>query len=502
MRTFSLLFLTLISSLIFGQKEAYSFVYGNCEPTMNNCEGTNGTAVIRFNNDSIVSIDRLSFHSSFQVISTCISNKEGRLLMASNQKYVYDSSGVVILDFLANDTIDSLLSYRQSVYFLKLNDETDIYYLLNEKTVRITPPLNNPLMSNRTKSFYLSKIKVNEAGFQILSTDTIFRNDTLLGGGMHACRHANGRDWWIFKGTFNQKKYLRGLLTPNSLNFDLYEGPGPNIFQNSCRNQFSADGTKLFHYITTSFRKMQIYDFDRCAGELSNFREIDFSPFIPYPPSDFNPFVLSPDGSKIYMGRSNPTSVFSYQTIQIDVETENMTIVNDSTFVPCLTPNLKWIISGHQTTPPLQIDKLSVITQPNEDGISCNLIEGLYNLPIDGFNLEPIEFANHLLGPIDNTSCDTLGLNQDYTWLPKVKEVSFVIYPNPSSNMLNIKTNLKGTLKLSILDITGKLVFCKTESKNSFILENEIKHLSSGLYSVTIQNGFNMLSAKWVKEQE
>jgi len=496
-----LFFILLLSgNTLLAQREAYSWIYGNCEPDENSCQGVYGTAIIKFNDDSIESIRRVNFPGSFRFHALSISNSDGDLIMASNQDYVYDSIGNVIIDFFTNDSTQMLTSSRQTALFLKLNDSTDFYYFLNFKGTQwiATPP--NILLNNRTVLHYLSKIKVNESGYEIMNLDTFYRNDTILNSGIQACRHANGRDWWIFSSTFNQKQYLRGLLTPYGLNFEIYDGPGPDAFQNSGQNHFSSDGTKLFHYITTSFRKMQIYDFDRCTGELSNFREMNFSNYIPFPPYDFTPFVLSPDASKIYMGRSNPGPEYSYQNIQVDVETGQMTVVGDTVFVPCLTPNLKWVVTGYHAVPFTLVNKLNVYTSPNELGQECGRIKDLYSLFIDGFRTEPIEYANHLLGPIDGSSCDTLGLN-DETAIKKIEQFSFNVFPNPGKEEINFATDLPMPVKLIIRDSQGKTVIENTFNQKLFSISTGLSELNAGIYFVELQNQSKQvrLVKKWMK---
>jgi len=492
--------LTLISNITIAQKEAYSWIWGYCDSTVNSCNGLYGTAIMRFNNDSIASIDTVSFPSPFKRFSTSISDSAGNFLMAFNQKYLFDKNGNVLLEY---DTASygSMRIFRQSALFFKLKDNTNFYYLISDNIERIDTPFGQPRLNHRTKEIYLTKIKIESTIPTIISIDTLIRNDTISGGCYHACRHANGRDWWIFRSTYNQQQYLRGLLTPYSIDFDVYTCPGPNLFQQGGRNQFSSDGSKLFHYIPVETRKMQIYDFDRCTGELSNFREIDFSSFIPYPPYDFTPFVLSPDASKIYMGRSNPTEVYSYQNIQVDVETNQMSVVADSVFVPILTPNLKWVVSGYQEVPWTPLDKLNVFTQPNELGNASGSLKDLYSLPLGGFFVEQPEYANHLLGPIDGSSCDTLGLDQDYTWLPKVPEVSFVIYPNPGQSELNFRTDMPLPINLTITDAQGKLVLQQQFNKSSFTLSSEIAALQQGIYFVELRNNEKGIRAskKWMK---
>ena len=494
-----LIVLTFTMNTLLAQREAYSWIYGNCDTT-NNCEGVYGTAIIKFNDDSIESIRRVDFPVPFGFLSSCISDKNGNFLLANSKHIIYDSLGNTLLDLETNDFNNLQLGYqRHSALFFKLREEANDYYFVNIKVAWIDS-VENPLLNHKIARIYCSKIRVDDNGYNVIKVDTLLRNDTILGSGIQACRHANGRDWWILSSTWNQKQYLRGLLTPYGLNFEVYNGPGPDAFQNSGRNQFSADGTKLFHYITTTFRKMQIYDFDRCTGELSNFREMDFSDYIPYPPYDFTPYVLSPDASKIYMGRSNPGPEFSYQNIQVDVETGQMTVAADSVYVPCLTPNLKWVVSGYQEVPFTLINKLNVFTQPNELGDNNGRIKDLYSLFIDGFRTEPIEYANHLLGPIDGSSCDTLGLD-DETSIKKLDQFSFNLFPNPGNEIIHFTTDLPLPLKLTIRDNQGRIVINETKNQKSFLVQDGIAELNTGIYFVELQSlkKPNRLVRKWMK---
>jgi hypothetical protein len=499
MRFLSILIFVLVSSTSIAQKEAFSWIWGYCDSTENSCTGLNGTAIMRFNNDSIASIDTVSFPAPFSRFSTSISDSAGNFLMAFNQKYLFDKNGNVLLEYDTSN-YGSIWFARQSALFFKFKDTTNIYTLLTEDVEIFDGPITQPLLNNRTKAILITRIKVDSTGYEIISIDTLLRNDSLQGGCYHACRHANGRDWWIFKSTFNQKQFLRGLLTPHSFDFVIYDSPAQSMFQKGGRNQFSSDGTKFFHYIELDTRKMQIYDFDRCTGELSNFREIDFSPFIPFPPYDFTPFVLSPDASKIYMGRSNPGEEYSYQNIQIDVASQQMTLVADSVFVPMLTPNNKWVVSGYQEIPWTPLDKLNVFTQPNNTGNNIGRIKDLYNLPLGGFFVEQPEWANHLLGPIDGTICDSLGLN-DETGIKKIETFNFILFPNPGTNELNFKTDLPLPVKLIIRDSQGKLVFENVFLNRAFIVSDELEMLKSGIYYVELQNEKTQtrLSRKWMK---
>jgi hypothetical protein len=141
---------------------------------------------------------------------------------------------------------------------------------------------------------------------------------------------------------------------------------------------------------------------------------------------------------------------------------------------------------------------ISVLNEPNEY-TEANLDTFAYVMPTWGYLRVPHNWANHMLGPVDGSICDTLGLDQDYTWLPKVEEETFLVFPNPSSGALNVRSSLKGALTFSITDLTGKTVFQNIPASGNFALEQELKNLSAGLYYLSLQNEHKRLSKKWMK---
>ena len=60
------------------------------------------------------------------------------------------------------------------------------------------------------------------------------------------------------------------------------------------------------------------------------------------------------------------------------------------------------------------------------------------------------------------------------------------MYPNPSSGMLNIKTNIKDA-ELSIVDLSGRLIqYQKLEKYHTSL---DVKHIRDGFYIVRVFNG-------------
>jgi hypothetical protein len=146
---------------------------------------------------------------------------------------------------------------------------------------------------------------------------------------------------WSKKNT-----YLRGLLDPYNFEFEPYYTSSDSAYTSFQWASFSSDGSKYVHWFGGHIRELQVFDFDRCTGELSNLQTFDFGGVISNDGFiDFTPFSLSPDGSKIYMVRSNVQLVVS-QNFQFDLGTETLTVISDSLGVFSLTPNLKTNDSG------------------------------------------------------------------------------------------------------------------------------------------------------------
>ena len=103
----------------------------------------------------------------------------------------------------------------------------------------------------------------------VIDKNHTFHRTVTARGGLMACKHANGRDWWILAREFDTNRYFTYL-------FDT-EGVHPVdtmiIGLVSARVvyddwAFSPDGSRLAIY--NKFDDLWLFDFDRCTGQLSN----------------------------------------------------------------------------------------------------------------------------------------------------------------------------------------------------------------------------------------
>ncbi len=456
---------------------------------------------MKFNDDSLESITTKYFPAPFTKGSATISDSLGNFLMAFNGKTLFDSSGNILSELSDIDFNDIIVGYRGFI-FLKMKGNYTTYYLLNS-IAGLFPNSPNPFDVGIDTLFEFKKIEINSSGYEVSEPFPINLSVSTIPGGFDACRHANGRDWWVLKCGIRKNTYLRGLLNPYDFEFEPYYTSSDSAYTSFQWASFSSDGSKYVHWFGGYIRELQVFDFDRCTGELSNLQTFDFTEIISNDGFiDFTPFSLSPDGTRVYMVRSNVELVVS-QNFQYDLETQALTVISDSLGIFSLMPNLKQMIAGSccvDYTPTPDVPYANILKQPNELGFESEFIPFYYELPLYGFNYTPPNQANHLLGPVDGSICDSLGLN-DETGLEKTTQNTFELFPNPGSQHLNCRTNLPLPLQCTLRDGQGKTVLTKVLNQKSFSLHQELLTLPPGMYFVDLQSESSpqRLVRKWIK---
>jgi hypothetical protein len=242
----------------------------------------------------------------------------------------------------------------------------------------------------------------------------ISKNQVLATGDLiwvNACKHGNGRDWWVVTAQLNSPDLLLYLLDPNGWSGPfVHEGsiPFPRTEVTS-QSVFSPDGR---YYVRNDGRNgLRIYDFDRCDGTFSNMRYLEFdslnTSFITWSTA------FSPDSR--YLNISKLSMVW-----QIDMKADSLAMdtVMRWPWVSCapqyndlngriammqLAPDGKIYASASQGTALCY----SVIHQPNLAGQS---IDGHYSgQPLEYFNNGTLQhFPNYRLGELEGSPCDTL----------------------------------------------------------------------------------------------
>ena len=501
-------YLLLTVSLLFAnqlvsQRQAYSLYNGGYIYGINGPEPYQGT-ILKFNDDSLEQIIAPANMSlSVTWSRAAYSDTNGDLVFASNGWRLVNREGEILsyklwdssMNHPGNLTDTTSVIVPMGPLFLDDPGNPDGAYLLYGQY----QPIN---LSNFGASLDLifSYAYLNEPSRSLVSQNNHLPVDTTSIGDMQACRHANGRDWWIIKPKIYENQYIIGLLDPTGFHFEEVTIPELSpARQANTFSQFSFEGNRFVHYTTAASRNFHVFDFDRCSGTLSNLQVFDVSDSLILGSLPF--FCLSPDGTKAYMKRSqvqNPP--MRPGILQYDFNSGAFThYVDDQTAAPLLSPNGKTVIFGHATLDQNGVPTerfLSEIMNPNEAGPACEVIQNRYSVNNNQTFAMNSNYANFKLGALEGSGCDTLGLiTRHVSAVAKLK-----VYPNPSSDYFTIETDGLLPAKLMVRDIHGKLVLEQTLTLVQSTIREKWQALPAGIYSLEVKHKQQRGLFKVVKE--
>jgi len=266
-----------------------------------------------------------------------------------------------------------------------------------------------------------------------------------------AVKHGNGRDWWILSkqgGTFANNSYYKYLLTPSGISGPAIQNIGPILLGGFTRLRFSPAGTTLM--VTTHAGSIDKFEFDRCSGVISNHQHIDQNVLNQMIGNEF-----SGNGRFFYVSNSDnwftPFEVYQYDLNAPNITLSKTLVYTDSVTSDSVSGGLmqrgydgKIYIGtiGYPSFPyppsafNIYNQYLSFIRDPDSLGIPCGVIKQGYYLGGMGrsyWGLPNNPFYE--LESLTGSTCDTLTslLNQYETG-------EIIIYPNPTSEVLTVKT--------------------------------------------------------------
>ena len=293
----------------------------------------------------------------------------------------------------------------------------------------------------------------------------IIQNDTLEPGNVFGTRHANGHDWWLIAKKFKTNKYFKFLIDSFGVHLHDVQNIGNEYlidtiyYGQSC---ISQNGDKLAYlygtYKAAPFQyktgRINLLNFDRCNGALSNFQALDLAN---------NTDTLIPTGSCF-----SPNGQYLYVNNQITLKEMDLNapnILNSRILIQrwdgSLTPfqsifyNMKVGYDDRiYVTCWGSNEYTHVINNPDVWSTGCNFVQK--QIWYGG--------ANHWSrGAIPNTPNYKLGAINCNVGMEKVtmNDERLTVYPNPVNTNLKISQfeNLK---MLEITNIFGQVVYEST----------------------------------------
>ena len=373
---------------------------------------TDGLVTLDFNQLNKPKLTRLpKIDMYFLGTNSSMSDSSGNLLFYSNGSKIFGSDHQLMPN---GDTLNPYYvrlgdQSNQGIIFLPLPQRHDKYVFFNKEII------NNGFIAASSKALTgMVDMGIHNGKGKVINKRMVLLNDTLELGKITACRHANGRDWWIIQPERNTNRFYRFYVGPEgvvlkgsqTVGFQTETGVGQVVFTPDGSKFIRVKGTR-----NTEPNYLYIYDFDRCTGFLSNQRSTVFD----YPPYKFGIGVAcSPDSRYLYV--TETIYVYQYDLTAPDIFATKTVVGEYDGFLSAF--DLPFYYWQAQLAPDGRIyigglnggNHLSYIEHPTRKGTACDFIPHGLNLTVVNQYSIP-NHPNFRLGPLDGSPCDTLGLD-------------------------------------------------------------------------------------------
>ena len=360
-----------------------------------------------------------------------ISDTSGNLLFYTNGVYIANSQNDTMVN--GNDLNPSVytnqnatrgLRVKQGNLILPMPGSTTLYYLFHE-TLFMDMSIND----YRCSEIYYSIIdkSLDSGRGAVTQKNVVLLSDTLTIGAITACKHANGRDWWIVFHKSKGRRYYKYLFTPAGLQGPYAQDIGYSILPRDWLWQscFSPDGNKF----SSVFSKdtFDIMNFDRCTGLFSNATSIYVNDS-----ASVRGVAFSQNSKYLYFSSSN--YVYQYELLVNPISASMITISVYDKYVDRAPPfytgfylaqlanNGKiYILAGNDSR------WMTVVNDPDSQGFSCNILQHSFLLPT--YNAWTIpNFPNYFLGRESGSICDSLPFVSSH--IERMKHSDLPSFPN------------------------------------------------------------------------
>jgi hypothetical protein len=319
------------------------------------------------------------------------------------------------------------------------------------------------------------------------------KNQTIVADSLHdaiaAVRHGNGRDWWIVMPRGKNRQFWKILLTPEGfkesilqtfpppyppfnikgyLNIDV-----PPFFLEIIPDEygyeswagqatFSPDGAKYCRVIRSS--GVEVFDFDRCSGEMTFRRYIPLPPYTAYPDEPIVACGLAISPNSRYLYFNNNEGLYQFDLCEDNIENGSYELIAEwdrfldqdffatNFFQMRNAPDGKIYINSANTT-----RYIHVIHEPNKAGQACNFEQRGVVLPRwSHFVIN--NFPNFRLYDLPDSPCDTLGIDDPNPSAPKVAFDEFRIFPNPANHEVMFYVPQCEGIKIKVWNVAGQAI--------------------------------------------
>ena len=453
-------------------------------------------------------LDSANFKMPFRAAQGNLSDENGNLLMVTNGCWIADATGDTMMNgggLIPNpftyDWCDSFtgIPYPHAALFLPYPDDSNKVVLIHQSGTTTSNVFSDGLyysIIDKTLNNGLGAVVVGQKNIQIPQADLV--------PGMAACKHANGRDWWIVVFEHNSDLIFIYLLSPTGIALIGQQHLGITPIANlGGQKDFSPDGKKFAHiYYEGPNGSVQnyirIFDFDRCTGVFSNGLEISYNE-----PIGGVGIAFSPNSKELYATNFNKIYQINVDTTDIAASMDTVAI-NDGYYSPLPPLQSNFWMTYRAANGKIYISSgnsvidMHFINYPDSDGVACDVKQHSVRMPCYIFRSH-VYHPNYYLGCDTTLGCPCLintGLNQFGGHDFKVK-----LSPNPGRFGFDIlyllPQNKSG--ELSVYDLQGRLMHREHLPPWSTMQSISATNWAPGVYQVRMESDGNVGTWKWVK---
>jgi hypothetical protein len=415
-------------------------------------------------------------------------------ISSSGRPYLVDTNGNV----LKSDTFIRVGSSNDAGFFLPpFNDAIYTFWCTNYYTLTEIP---------NYKSFGLFYSRIDSSsdtllspGYTYITTDTVYP-------AIKAIRHANGRDWWIICRRATGNKFVLYLQSPYGIEGPFMQSIGPtyNALEPNSEIDVSRDGSKIVFITVNGI--VDVFDFDRCTGTLSNYLDLRQLPLDII--NLYSGCSFSPNGKRLYVSQASslwqfdldsPDPASSKTLIWYNTHWEQSNYVNIGLGQQERGPDNRIYITASNfgysyDTVMNETTSLSVINKPDELGDSCDFQP--YSFLLNGKKPRRAlpNMPDYKLGALKGSECDSIRgvapIELSRTWL----------YPSPGSQSFYLTNTHGQNVFVSVYDLLGRRVFF--EPLTNVVQVVNMHQKPAGLYIVQLTQADQIVeNGKWLKAQ-
>ncbi len=479
------------------QKEDYVWLAGYL--TQNYDSGTGkwiGECRFDFNQNPLeINLDSMGI--SFDRSNSMISDSHGNLLLSCNGVKVHNRFDEKIL---GSDTLGNLDGGFFYFYFYPSAFTLGVPH--NQQHVT----LPNPKYEGYYDIFHTLIDSFNVAGGYIVGAKKVLKttidvngnnnhgaivdkdNTVLISEGniqITAVQHGNGEDWWICTNRTSTNCYNITYFNGISILNDIHCGGGNSTKGEGVPMRFSLNGNR---FASATISGLNIFDFDRCSGQLNLIEHIYIPEFVDSIQWWPNAIEFSPNNRFLYLFSNY--RIYQYDLLASPISLSQKIIANydpqfgcpfgQSFFGAQLAPDGKIYINSGNTN-----YCLSVINNPDGEGEHCGFIR--YGVDLPNFISGLPHYPNYRLGALPGSACDTLTSIKDIAEKEKILKV----FPNPANDVATIDYGYtdwsKGEATMEIGNSLGQMVHRQALPMYSGFQKLDVSNYASGSYTVYIK---------------